>query len=140
MEKRISHPDYYAGKIECINVVAYYPFEIGCAIKYLWRAGKKDGESKEDDLKKALWYVENAYCGLVGMQRNWEETESSEYFEAFERVIGCSLKDVIEQFEEKNIRVALRQLLSVGLMGMTVIYPQMELFVAMDYIKKEIAK
>lgn len=33
------------------------PFAVGSALKYLWRAGKKDGESKEKDLKKAEHYI-----------------------------------------------------------------------------------
>lgn len=32
-------------------------FAEGSALKYLWRAGKKDGESKEKDLKKAEHYI-----------------------------------------------------------------------------------
>jgi hypothetical protein len=32
-------------------------FAAGSALKYLWRAGKKDGESKEKDLKKAEHYI-----------------------------------------------------------------------------------
>jgi hypothetical protein len=32
-------------------------FAEGSAVKYLWRAGKKDGESKEKDLKKAEHYL-----------------------------------------------------------------------------------
>lgn len=33
-------------------------FCLGNALKYLMRAGKKDGESKLDDLKKARWYLD----------------------------------------------------------------------------------
>jgi hypothetical protein len=36
---------------ECLN------FAAGSALKYLWRAGKKDGESKEKDMKKARHYI-----------------------------------------------------------------------------------
>lgn len=32
-------------------------FSIGNAIKYMARAGKKDGESPLDDLRKARWYL-----------------------------------------------------------------------------------
>jgi hypothetical protein len=32
-------------------------FAQGSALKYLWRAGKKDGESKEKDLNKAEHYI-----------------------------------------------------------------------------------
>jgi hypothetical protein len=32
-------------------------FSIGNAIKYMARAGKKDGETTLDDLRKARWYL-----------------------------------------------------------------------------------
>lgn len=32
-------------------------FNIGSALKYLWRAGNKDGESEEKDRKKADHYI-----------------------------------------------------------------------------------
>lgn len=32
-------------------------FNMGSALKYLWRAGYKDGESLEKDLKKAEHYI-----------------------------------------------------------------------------------
>lgn len=55
----VNHPPHYTSHpsgIECIQVVEHYPFNVGCAIKYLWRAGLK-GDSLED-LRKCLWYVE----------------------------------------------------------------------------------
>ena len=58
MSNAVDHPDHYnqhpAG-IECIDVVEEFNFNIGNAIKYLWRAGLK-GDASED-LKKAVWYV-----------------------------------------------------------------------------------
>lgn len=46
-------------------------FAMGSALKYLWRAGKKDGESREKDLAKAEHYVkfkslrENIPCETI---------------------------------------------------------------------------
>jgi hypothetical protein len=55
----VNHPSHYnshpAG-IECIAVVEHFNFNVGNAIKYLWRAGLK-GDALED-LQKAKWYVE----------------------------------------------------------------------------------
>jgi hypothetical protein len=55
----INHPDHYnqhpAG-IECIEVVEHMNFNVGNAIKYLWRAGLK-GHGDADDLRKAIWYI-----------------------------------------------------------------------------------
>ena len=58
-QNTVDHPVHYnahpAG-IECIDVVEHFGFNIGNAIKYLWRAGLK-GERTED-LSKARWYIE----------------------------------------------------------------------------------
>lgn len=62
----VSHPAYYTqhpSGIECIEITRHYPFSIGNAMKYLWRAGlKKDAslsdlEKEVEDLKKAIWYI-----------------------------------------------------------------------------------
>lgn len=55
-----AHPS----KLECIEVVERMPFCLGNAVKYLWRAGLKD--SYEDDLHKALYYVERAKLWPLG--------------------------------------------------------------------------
>ena len=57
----VDHPAHYnqhpAG-IECIAVVEAFNFNIGNAIKYLWRAGLKPGTSAAEDLQKAAWYIQ----------------------------------------------------------------------------------
>lgn len=54
----INHPPHYnnhpAG-IECIDVTEEFNFNLGNAIKYIWRAGLKGNEI--EDLEKAVWYV-----------------------------------------------------------------------------------
>ena len=35
----------------------------GCAFKYLWRAGKKEGASYEDDIRKAIACLERSLVG-----------------------------------------------------------------------------
>jgi len=57
-DEKIDHPKHYnchPSGIECIDVVEHMSFNVGNAIKYLWRAGLK-GDHLED-LKKAAWYV-----------------------------------------------------------------------------------
>jgi hypothetical protein len=54
----VDHPTHYnthPSNVECITVVEHFSFNIGNAIKYLWRAGEK-GKQLED-LRKAEWYV-----------------------------------------------------------------------------------
>jgi Protein of unknwon function (DUF3310)/NifU-like N terminal domain len=55
----VNHPKHYGSHpsgIECITVVEHMGFNLGNAIKYIWRADEK-GNAIED-LKKALWYVQ----------------------------------------------------------------------------------
>ena len=67
MTNRVEHPDYYQGKngIETIEIIRHYICDIANALKYLMRAGKKqemgmeDAEKEIEDLKKALWYIED---------------------------------------------------------------------------------
>jgi hypothetical protein len=56
--ERVNHPDWYQhpSGVECIDIVQHYSFNIGNAIKYLWRAGLKDADPTED-LRKARWYI-----------------------------------------------------------------------------------
>lgn len=54
--KQIDHPDYYnKGGIEAIAYIDAHElnFCLGNVIKYVTRAGHKDGEDTLDDLKKA---------------------------------------------------------------------------------------
>lgn len=58
MHDMVNHPPHYTSHpsgVECIEVVEHMGFNIGNAIKYLWRADEK-GQTMED-LKKAEWYV-----------------------------------------------------------------------------------
>ena len=56
--ERVNHPPHYNDHptgIECIDIVEEFNFNIGNAIKYLWRAGLKGDEI--EDMRKAMWYV-----------------------------------------------------------------------------------
>lgn len=53
----INHPSHYTSHpsgIECIEITRWMNFNIGNAIKYLWRAALK---GKIEDLQKAIWYI-----------------------------------------------------------------------------------
>lgn len=53
------NPSHYKDDgLECIEIAEVFPFNIGNAIKYVWRAGLK-GDLIED-LKKCKWYCERA--------------------------------------------------------------------------------
>lgn len=56
----INHPPHYTSHpsgIECIQITEHMNFNLGNAIKYLWRAGLKS-DVKVEDLKKACWYID----------------------------------------------------------------------------------
>ena len=67
----VNHPKHYTSSdavcdkcgdcIECIEVTRHMPFNIGNAVKYLWRWQHKNGL---EDLKKARWYLEDAIKDL----------------------------------------------------------------------------
>ena len=67
-EQRVSHPPHYTWLkekcgIEVIDITRHMDFDLGCAIKYILRAGHKSEEGMTDkektieDLKKAIWYI-----------------------------------------------------------------------------------
>ena len=58
--KDIYNPDYYkTGKIEVSDYIEDkgFNFFLGNVVKYVSRAGKKDGNSAIQDLRKASWYL-----------------------------------------------------------------------------------
>jgi hypothetical protein len=62
----ITHPPHYTSHpsgVECITVAEHMTFNVGNAVKYLWRAGLKSDDALTD-LKKARWYVEREIARL----------------------------------------------------------------------------
>lgn len=78
MSEAVNHPKHYTGHpsgVECITVVEHMGFNLGNAIKYIWRADEK-GNALED-LRKAEWYVRREIdrrAALVAAKGNDEET------------------------------------------------------------------
>jgi len=60
--QKVDHPAHYTrhpSGIECIDVVRHMNFNLGNVMKYVWRSGEKNGEPALDDLKKAMWYLDD---------------------------------------------------------------------------------
>lgn len=56
----VNHPPHYTSHpsgIECIQVTRHMNFNIGNAMKYLWRADEK-GDAIQN-LEKAIWYIKD---------------------------------------------------------------------------------
>lgn len=79
MEENVNHPQHYnqhPSGVECIDIARHYPFAIGNAIKYLWRAGLKkdaaleDVEKEIEDLNKAIWYINDRINQLRNGRNN----------------------------------------------------------------------
>lgn len=57
---QINHPVHYTSHpsgIECIEITRWMGFNLGNAVKYIWRADLKDDAI--EDLEKAVWYVQD---------------------------------------------------------------------------------
>ena len=59
VSEQVYSPKHYTAHpsgVECITITEHFSFNIGNAIKYLWRCGLKGDEI--EDLKKARWYID----------------------------------------------------------------------------------
>ena len=59
MTDEVNHPSHYTAHpsgVECIQITEHMGFNLGNAIKYVWRADLKGNAVQ--DLKKAAWYIE----------------------------------------------------------------------------------
>lgn len=64
----VTHPSHYnwhPGGIECREVVRHFDFNLGNAIKYVWRAGYKDSRTHIEDLRKAIDYINDEINEVV---------------------------------------------------------------------------
>ena len=66
MNDAVNHPKHYNSHpsgVDCITVVEHMNFNVGNAIKYLWRTEHKNGLQ---DLKKARWYIDREIQRIEG--------------------------------------------------------------------------
>jgi hypothetical protein len=56
----VKHPPHYVAHpsgVECIEITRHMGFNLGNAVKYIWRASLKGKQIQ--DLKKAAWYIQD---------------------------------------------------------------------------------
>lgn len=82
----VNHPPHYksparckncGASIECIQISRHLPFNLGNALKYIWRAGfggKKNVDPVED-LQKAVWYLNDEITECVERESLKEEDQ-----------------------------------------------------------------
>lgn len=76
-EERVNHPKHYQhpSGIECITIARHHDFNIGNALKYIWRAGLKQEqgltpiEKQIEDLQKAVFYIQDEIQFLQAKQK-----------------------------------------------------------------------
>jgi hypothetical protein len=81
----VNHPSHYTAHpsgVECITVTEHMGFNVGNAVKYLWRADEK-GNALED-LAKAGWYVQREIQRREHHGAEWER----EYLDAADLAPG----------------------------------------------------
>jgi hypothetical protein len=68
----VDHPSHYTSHpsgVECIDVTEHMTFNLGNAVKYIWRAGLKDSKNHAQDLEKAVWYVRREVARLEALEK-----------------------------------------------------------------------
>lgn len=58
----VNNPSHYTSHpsgVEAIEITRHMGFNLGNAMKYLWRNGLKDGQPAVQDLEKAVWYIQD---------------------------------------------------------------------------------
>ena len=69
MSDNVNNPKHYCSHpsgVECIEIAEMLPFNLGNALKYLWRAGKKLDEV--EDVKKAVFYLRRQANSCFALQ------------------------------------------------------------------------
>ena len=120
--EHVNHPRHYNARpdgLECIEIVRHYTFDIGCAIKYLWRAGlkvemgKPNREKEIEDLQKALWYITD-YAYNTKVKKEWTVAFDKDMSAHILHTTGKDIVDITLPYGE-FVSDAIENLLFVGL-------------------------
>lgn len=118
---RVDHPEHYQGKngIETIEVIRHYVCDIANALKYLMRAGKKqemgmeDAEKEIEDLKKALWYIEDYRKQILQLPKTYFKSPLL-MDKLVAKVTGHTIDEISKGYES-NVGTAINFLLGLGI-------------------------
>lgn len=73
----VNHPEHYASHpsgVECIQITEWMNFNLGNAIKYIWRSGIKGATI--EDLRKAVWYLRREIDRIERVRAESEESQA----------------------------------------------------------------
>lgn len=109
----VNHPEHYGGDTpyEVIKVIEAWGlgFHLGNAVKYIARAGKKEGQAAEKDLAKAQWYIDRHQKKLPVNpsvekinELFWKTVASDRHFQ---RIGGSALKLTYCGLEDLNVNM-----------------------------------
>lgn len=90
----VNHPSHYTSHpsgVECIQVTEHMSFNVGNAIKYLWRAGMKGAQLQ--DLEKARWYIDRELLRLTPKEEKSVGCDPSRPEPPFTSMVGKSRAD-----------------------------------------------
>lgn len=97
MNDNVNHPKHYTehpSGVQCIEITRHMNFNLGNAIKYIWRSPLKGREI--EDLRKAAFYINDEIARLEDLQfkkdiDEYEEKRTELYNQA---------QEALKQFEE----------------------------------------
>jgi len=128
MSNRVEHPFYYQGGngIETIDIIRHYTCDIANALKYLMRAGHKpergmtDEEKEIEDLKKALFYIDD-YRKHPQHSRRQGERDTKTMLRRVRKVTDYTVEQIAGGYH-KPIADAMTLLLVVGIIDAGKVY------------------
>lgn len=77
----VNHPSHYTSHpsgVECIQITEHMNFNLGNAIKYVWRAGLKNEATTVQDLEKAVFYINREIARIRPEEQSCHKTQASE--------------------------------------------------------------
>jgi hypothetical protein len=92
---KVDHPNHYQhpSGVEAIQVCEWENFNVGNALKYLFRAGRKEGEPSVDDLQKASWYLQREIVRRLAMTGTQAERDQQELERVRRRLVDYCLAE-----------------------------------------------
>lgn len=99
MPDLVNHPPHYTSHpsgVECIQITEHMGFNLGNAVKYIWRADEKGAAL--DDLRKAAWYVQReigrrTVAQMAPDQRAASAEASPDQQATYKRLFGSAASD-----------------------------------------------